>query len=118
MGARWIVEFRARKVGSGGPQPDRRKDPAKVSRVGKLGHGTGAKERSRALHLSCCDPDLDLLIQISYLDLDLRRQPCPAKRCPGHGTLGADPTGLGNLAEGNLCLGLLPMLEEESLGSY
>ena len=58
-----------------------------------------------------------ILIQISYLDPDLRRQSCLAKRYPGHGTLGADPTGLGNLAEGNLCLGLLPMLEEESLGS-
>ena len=58
-----------------------------------------------------------ILIQISYLDPDLRRHPCPAKRCPGHGTLGADLAGLGNLAEGNLCLGLLPMLEEESLGS-
>ena len=59
----------------------------------------------------------EIQIQISYLDPDLRRQPCPAKRCPGHGTLGADSDGLGNLAEGNLCLGLLPMLEEKSLGS-
>ena len=72
----------------------------------KLGRGTRAKEGSRALQLSCCNPDPDL-----------RRQPCPATGSPGHGTLGADLAGLGNLAEGNLCLGLLPMLEEESLGS-
>ena len=64
-----------------------------------------------------CNSSVVILIQISYLDPNLRRQPYPAKRCPGHGTLGADSAGLGNLAERNLCLGLLPMLEEESLGS-
>ena len=64
-----------------------------------------------------CNSPAEIQIQISYLDPDLRRQPCPAKRCPSHGTLGADSAGLGNLAEGNLCLGLLPMLEKESLGS-
>ena len=64
-----------------------------------------------------CSSPAVILIQISYLDPDLRRQPCTAKRFSGHGTLGADPARLGNLAEGNLCLGLLPMLKEESLGS-
>ena len=68
-------------------------------------------------HGHCSSPAV-ILIQISYLDPDLRRQPCPAKRFPGHGTLGADPARLGNRAEGNLCLGMLPMLKEESLGSW
>ena len=40
-----------------------------------------------------------------------------SQEMPGHGTLGADSAGLGNLAEGNLCLGLLPMPEEVSLGA-
>ena len=64
-----------------------------------------------------CNSPAEILIQISYLDPDLRRQPCLAKRCLGHGTLGADPANSGNLAEGNIYLGLLPMLKEESLGS-
>ena len=71
-------------------------------------------QEPRSGHGHCNSPAV-ILIQIFYLDPDLRGQPCPAKRFPGHRTLGADPAGLGSLAEGNLGLGLLPMLKEESL---
>ena len=98
-------------------------DPVVLNRIGGRTRlrlaglaNSGMAQEPRKGHGHCSSPAV-VLIQISYLDPDLRRQPCPAKRCPGHGTLGADPTSLGNLAEGNLCLGLLPMLKEESLGS-
>ena len=84
-------------------------------RVAGLANSVMTQEPRRG-HGHCISPVV-ILIQISYLDPDLRRQPRPAKRFAGHRTLGADPARLGNLAEGNLCLGLLPMLEEESLGS-
>ena len=72
-------------------------------------------QEPRRDHEHCTSPAV-ILIQIFYLDPDLRRQPCPAKRFLGHRTLGADSAGLGNLAEGNLGLVLLPKLKEGSLG--
>ena len=74
-------------------------------RLAGLANSVVAQEPRKG-HGHCSSPAV-ILIQISYLDPDLSGQPCPAKRFPGHKTLGTDSAGLGNLAEGNLVLGLL-----------
>ena len=61
---------------------DRDKDPAIPSRVAELGLGTGAKEKSRVLQLTCCNPDPNLLSRSRSELTVMSSQEIPASQDP------------------------------------